>query len=67
MDQKSNIGTGAANSSRQNPSKSTMEATASNETIRERFMKRISGNPLWQEAEESGTGYVIGGAQPSVK
>jgi hypothetical protein len=33
------------------------------ETLRERFMKQISGDPQFQEAEKSGKAYVIGGAK----
>jgi hypothetical protein len=33
------------------------------ETVRERFLKLIAGNPRWRPAPKSDKGYVIGGAK----
>jgi hypothetical protein len=33
-------------------------------TVRERFMKRISGNPRFLEAKKSGKAFVIVGTKP---
>jgi hypothetical protein len=33
------------------------------ETLREAFMKQISGDPRFKEAKKSGEAYVIGGAK----
>ena len=43
----------------------TPDQTESSETLREAFMKRISGNPRFQEAKESGKAFVITGHRPS--
>jgi hypothetical protein len=34
------------------------------ETLREKFMKLISGDPQFREARKSGKAFVIGGAVP---
>ena len=36
----------------------------SSETLREAFMKAISGNPQFREAKKSGRAFVNGGAKP---
>jgi hypothetical protein len=33
-------------------------------TVREKFLKAISGNPRWQAATKSGRAFVIVGAKP---
>jgi hypothetical protein len=52
----------AANSSATSP---TPDQTENSETVREAFMRHISGNPRFQEAKPSGKAFVIGGARPS--
>jgi hypothetical protein len=37
---------------------------ADNETLREAFMKQISGDPRFKEAKKSGKAYVVIGAKP---
>jgi hypothetical protein len=41
------------------------EPIASKETVREKYMKTISENPMWSKAKPSGQGFVIVGARPS--
>jgi hypothetical protein len=45
--------------------KPTPDQTANSETLREAFIKRISGKPRFQEAKKSGKAYVIAGQRPS--
>jgi hypothetical protein len=40
------------------------DQTESSETMREAFMKAISGNPRFIPAKPSGKAFVIGGAKP---
>lgn len=54
MAAKSPTGTAAENSSPNDEDNS--------ETLREAFMKQISGDPQFREAKKSGKAYVIGGA-----
>ena len=44
--------------------KNQIEQTASNETLREKFMKKISGDPRFIPAKPSGKEFVIVGAKP---
>jgi hypothetical protein len=61
MTAKSPTDTGAANSSAPSRKK---DRTENGETLPEAFMKAISGNPQFQEAQKSGKAFVIGGAKP---
>jgi hypothetical protein len=45
--------------------KSEQHQTESSETVRERVMKKISGDPRFIIAKPSGRGFVIVGARPS--
>jgi hypothetical protein len=52
----------------QSPTSTTAENSsapteAADETLIEVFMKEISGNPRFQEAEKSGKAFVIGGTK----
>ena len=47
------------------PPEETTEPTASNEeTVYEKFKKRVDGDPRFVEAKNSSKGFVIGGAKP---
>ena len=38
--------------------------TASNETVRDKFMRKASENPRFREVKNPGKGFVIVGAKP---
>lgn len=64
MAQTSNTNSGKPSSSA--PTRKTAP-TVSSAMTREELMKKLSSNPRFKPAKQSGTAYVIVGAKPSVK